>query len=177
MWKLGLRGEERDITVSAEEQIRVLTTRTTGESGVGEDVTPQGRGRKGGGHSKGSTGIPENGEGGPGKENEDGDSCLKKMSDATYRSFAQINRKKEIEHHLVIRAQPKRKCKVEIKVGTDEAFDLVPIVGAVSANDQPLKVENNMIGGIELDDNGYHKMKITFIGQNKYALRAVIYED
>jgi len=111
--------------------------------------------------------------GGPG----DGDHKLIVLTQVKYRTFAIKQSDKSIQHVLLIKGPPNKDCEVELRAGTDDAYDEVEILHAEDFNGKTYQTKNNRISNVQLDDNGNQKIKLVFNSNQKYSLNMIAYEN
>ena len=172
----GISGRHAKLEVSPREKAPVIRFRTTGNLEPG-DLTGVGTGDKPGGGKKkkkgGGTGTSGGTSGKPGN----GDDELRELKGVDYRTFASPNKKTGYDHVVILRGKPNTKCRIKIKAGTDDSFDDVDIKTATNDNNNNLPLQNGMITNVKIDRSGSAKFTLNLAYNEKYSLRAIVYED
>ena len=113
---------------------------------------------------------------GEGKEGE-GEKDIVILKNVKYRTFAVRNSKNEINHILIIKGSPNTHFSVELKAGTDDAFDTVNIVKAEDIEGKEYSFDENFIQGLTINASGRLKLNVKFDTNDRYSLNLTAYEN
>jgi hypothetical protein len=133
---------------------------TTGIEGDQNTVLGDGDG----GDGDGGNDLGEVGEGGK-----------KVLTNMKFRTYAQKDNDRYF-HYIILKGPANKKMDVEIRAGTDTAFDTVDIKEA-SVLGKNVEFGGNQIRNICLDNKGFLKLKLIFITGERYSLNVTAYEN
>lgn len=135
---------------------------TTGTEGDGNTVLGEGEGE--GGDGEGEKKLGEEGEG-----------EKKIFTNMKFRTYAQKDNDQYF-HYVLLKGPANKKLDIEIKVGTDTAFDTVDIKEA-SILGKNVESDGNQVKNICLDNKGFLKLKLNFSTGERYSLNITAYEN
>ncbi|MFC1625875.1 hypothetical protein ACFL1Q_02455 [Patescibacteria group bacterium] len=133
---------------------------TTGTKGDEDIILDDGDGGNGDGRNK------------SGKEGEGGKKIFKNIK---FRTYAQKDDGRYF-HYVLLKGPANKKLDIEVKAGTDTAFDTVDIKEA-SILGENVKFEGNQVRNIILDKKGFLKLRLNFSTGERYSLNITAYEN
>lgn len=118
-------------------------------------------------------------KGGDGKRGnnlgEIGEGDKKILTNMKFRTYAQ-KADDQFFHYIILKGPANKKIDIDIKAGTDTAFDTVDIKG-VSIHGRDVEFKANQIRNICLDNKGLLKLKLNFSTGERYSLNIIAYEN
>jgi len=133
---------------------------TTGTKGGQNTILGNGNG----GNGDGGNNLGEVGEGGK-----------KVLTNMKFRTYAQKDGGQYF-HYVILKGPANKKIDIEVRAGTDTAYDMVDIKEA-SILGKNVEFTGNQVRDIYLDSKGFLKLKLTFITGERYSLNVIAYEN
>lgn len=113
----------------------------------------------------------------PGHPEDNGTKIIKMNKNIKFRRSFVVKKGSFFEHIVLITAEKGDKFNLEVRVGTEDSFDMVDIKEATDQNGNKLSVDRNYIKNITVPDDGDLKLKIIFNELGKYSLNLRAYEN
>lgn len=135
------------------------------------------QGKPNGEGSGGGEGTGEGGGSGTGHPDDQGNQLIKINKNINFRrSYVKVSDSR-MEHVVLIAGAPQDKFDMDVRIGTEDSFDKIPILQAVDGEGKTYGIDENNIRNIIIPENGEMTMGITFKLPGKYSLNIRAYES